>query len=130
MGGGGNNVLLGNAGNDVLVGGSGRDVLIGGDGRDVLVGRGGDDILIGGRTSHDGSQAELLQILGVWASPTMSYNDRVAALRTGPAAVKLDATTVSDDGVRDDLFGGPGLDWFFATAPDVIHGKQANEQVG
>ena len=118
------------AGDDVLIGGSGRDILIGGDGRDVLVGRGGDDILIGGRTSHDGSQAELLQILGVWASPTMSYNDRVAALRTGPAAVKLDATTVSDDGVRDDLFGGPGLDWFFATAPDVIHGKQANEQVG
>jgi Ca2+-binding RTX toxin-like protein len=129
-GGGGNNILLGGPGNDVLIGGPGRDILIGGDGRDKLFGRGGDDILIGGSTSHDGNTAELLQILGVWASPTMSYNDRVAAIRAGTGGVPaLNPTTVSDDGVRDDLFGGSGQDWFFATAPDVIHGKQANEQV-
>jgi uncharacterized protein (TIGR03118 family) len=128
IGGGGNNILLGGPGNDVLVGGPGRDILIGGDGRDVLIGRGNDDILIGGSTTHDGSTAELQQILAIWNGPG-SYNDRVTALRTGASAVKLDSTTVMDDGVRDDLFGGSGLDWFFATAPDKIHGKLPNEQV-
>jgi uncharacterized protein (TIGR03118 family) len=130
VGGGGNNILLGGPGNDVLVGGPGRDLLIGGDGRDVLFGRGGDDILIGGSTSHDGKPAELLQILTAWTAPGVSYNDRVAAIRSGANGVpKLDSTTVTDDGVRDDLFGGPGQDWFIGQLPDVLHGRQANEQI-
>jgi uncharacterized protein (TIGR03118 family) len=130
IGGGGNNILLGNAGNDLLVGGPGRDILIGGDGQDALFGRGGDDILIGGRTSHDAKPDELLQILGVWASPTMSYNDRVSAIRSGTGGVPaLNSTTVFDDGVRDDLFGGQGQDWFIGQLPDVLHGRQPNEQI-
>jgi Ca2+-binding RTX toxin-like protein len=120
-GGGGNNILLGGPGDDVLVGGPGRDILIGGDGRDRLFGRGGDDILVGGRTSHDGSATELLQMLTTWASPTMSYNDRVSAIRS--------STTFFDDGVRDDLFGGAGQDWFVGQPPDVFHGRKANEQI-
>jgi hypothetical protein len=65
----------------------------------------------------------------VWNS-SASYNDRVAAIRAGTGGVpKLDATTVSDDGARDDLFGDQGLDWFFATGRDAIHGKKAAEQV-
>ncbi len=127
--GGGPSIEVGGLGNDVLVGGSGRDLLIGGDGKDVIVGRGGDDILVGGSTAYDANQAQLMQILNAWNGPG-SYNDRVAAIRSGANGVpKLDATTVTDDGVRDDLFGGPGLDWFFATGPDRIHDKIGPEQV-
>jgi uncharacterized protein (TIGR03118 family) len=129
VGGGGNNILIGGPGNDVLVGGSARDILIGGTGHDFLFGGGNDDILIGGTTAYDTNQTALTQILSVWNS-SMSYNDRVAALRAGTGAPALDSTTVTDDGTRDDLFGGPGLDFFFATSPDVIHHKNASEQVG
>jgi uncharacterized protein (TIGR03118 family) len=128
IGGGGNNILIGGPGDDVLVGGPGRDVLIGGDGRDVLIGKQGDDILIGGSTAYDSNQAKLLQILAAWTS-TDPYNTRVANIRAGNGVPKLDATTVFDDGVRDDLFGGFGLNWYFALSPDVIHGKKAVEFV-
>jgi uncharacterized protein (TIGR03118 family) len=129
VGGGGNNILLGNAGDDTLIGGAGRDILIGGDGKDRLFGRGNDDILIGGRTDYDANQQALLQILAAW-NTNDSYANRVAAIRSGANGVpKLDSTTVHDDGVRDDLFGGPGLDWFFATGPDVLHDRLPNEQV-
>ena len=67
------------------------------------------------------------QILAVWTAPD-TYNNRVAALRAGNGAPKLDATTVMDDGAVDHLFGGPGLDWFFAGPTDVLHGKVNSEQ--
>jgi uncharacterized protein (TIGR03118 family) len=130
IGGGGDNILLGNAGNDVLLGGPARDILIGGDGRDLLVGGGNDDILIGGTTAYDANQAQLLQILTAWTSPAESYDDRVTTIRTGAGGVpKLDATTVTDDGVRDDLVGGPGLDWYIGELPDALHGRKPNEQI-
>jgi uncharacterized protein (TIGR03118 family) len=129
IGGGGSNVLLGGIGTDFLLGGRGRDILIGGDGRDVLVGGGGDDLLIGGSTASDGDAAALLQIQGEWTSAD-SYTTRVTKLRTGAGGLpKLDATTVLDDGVRDDLVGASGLDWFFAVGVDAVHGKQSGEQV-
>ena len=59
----------------------------------------------------------------------MSYNDRVAALRAGTGAPALDANSVLDDGHRDRLFGGHGLDWFFAADPDTIYHKISAEQV-
>jgi hypothetical protein len=54
----------------------------------------------------------------------------VAAIRAGTGGVpKLDATTVTDDGARDLLVGGAGLDWFLGvTPPDVFAGKIAAEQ--
>jgi uncharacterized protein (TIGR03118 family) len=130
VGGGGNNILLGNTGNDVLVGGSGRDILIGGDGHDFLFGVGNDDILVGGRTAYDADPASLMKILTAWTAPGVSYNDRVTEIRTGANGVpKLDATTVFDDRVRDDLVGGPGLDWYIGQLPDVLHGRKSNEQI-
>jgi Ca2+-binding RTX toxin-like protein len=130
VGGGGNNVLVGGSGNDVLVGGAGRDVLIGGDGRDFLFGGGNDDILVGGRTAYDSDPAALARILTAWAAPTTGYSDRVAELRAGTNGVPtLDATTVFDDGTRDDLAGGPGLDWYLGALPDVLHGRKPNEQI-
>jgi hypothetical protein len=90
--------------------------------------------LIAGTTAYDTNPTKLTQILTEWTAP-ISYNDRVAALRAGSATVpKLDATsttgaTVFDDGARDDLFGGTGLDWFFAGTNDRVHGKLTSEQV-
>jgi uncharacterized protein (TIGR03118 family) len=128
IGGGGNNVLVGGTGNDQLFGGSGRDVLVGGDGMDRLFGQGNDDILIGGSTSFDADPASLLQILDEWTS-TDSYATRVDKLRNGTGGLpKLDPTTVTDDAVRDLLFGGIGLDWFFTAAPDLVAGKLSAEQ--
>jgi uncharacterized protein (TIGR03118 family) len=129
IGGGGSGILVGNTGNDVLVGGSARDILAGGAGHDFLFGFGDDDILIGGSTAYDSNPAALTQILTAWNSG-MSYNDRVDAIRAGTGGVpKLDATTVTDDGSRDDLFGGPGLDWYFSNEPDRVHGKKGAERV-
>jgi uncharacterized protein (TIGR03118 family) len=129
VGGGGNNILIGGPGNDVLIGGPERDILIGGTGRDILIGGRGDDLLIGGSTAYDTNTTALLQILKEWTSAD-SYTARVAALRTGANGLpKLDSTTVTDDGVRDILVGGPGLDWFFTGPQDRTPGKRSTEQV-
>lgn len=126
--GGGVSIMVGNSGDDRLFGGSGRDLLIGGTGRDDLFGFGNDDILIGGTTAHDANRTALTQISTAW-NGAGSYTDRVTAIRTGANGVpKLDATTVFDDGTRDDLFGGIGLDWFFAAPLDKVHGKGFGEQ--
>lgn len=130
IGGNGDNILVGGTGNDVLIGGHGRDILIGGTGHDFIAGRGGDDILIGGSTIYDNNPTALFQILGVWASPTMSYNDRTAAIAVGTGGVpKLDATTVTANGNHDILVGGSGMDWFFSTPPSRIFGKRPGERV-
>jgi len=129
IGGGGNNVLVGGPGNDKLFGQNGRDLLIGGDGLDHVLGRAGDDLVIGGSTTHDGNTAELLQILDEWTS-TDSYAARVDAVRNGTGGLpKLDNSTVTDDGLRDFLMGGPGLDWFFSGLADLMPGKLSAEQV-
>lgn len=127
-GGSASDVLLGGTGIDLLFGNSGRDVLIGGAGHDGLFGGSGDDILIGGTTSYDNDPASLLMILNVWNSAD-AYATRVANLRNGVGAPKLDATTVSDDGVADLLVGGSGLDWYFAKLPDILLGFTPGEQI-
>jgi Ca2+-binding RTX toxin-like protein len=128
VGGGGSSILLGGTGNDVLVGGAARDILIGGAGMDQLHGGGGDDIVIGGSTTHDGNQADLLKILAEWNAAD-SFNNRVAAIRAGTGGVpKLDATTVMDDGVRDDLWGDVGHTWFWTKPPDVVHDFKTGDQ--
>jgi hypothetical protein len=43
--------------------------------------------------------------------------------------LKIGGIAVSDDGVRDDLFGGSGLDWFVGELLDVFHGRQPNEKI-
>jgi uncharacterized protein (TIGR03118 family) len=128
IGGGGNDILLGGTGNDVLAGGGGRNVLIGGLDQDALFAGTGGDIEISGTTAYDNNATALNQILAVWASAD-SYTNRVAALRAGVVAPKLDATTVTDDGVRDRFFGGPGLDWFFGALPDVLIGRVPAENI-
>ena len=120
FGGSGANILLGGPGNDMLISGLGRNILIGGTGHDTLVGGASDDILIGGSTAHDADPAALLQILGEWNS-TDSFSTRVSKLQNGIGSLPiLNDSTVTDDNVRDLLFGGPGHDWLFDGAHDIL----------
>jgi len=119
LGGSGNDVLLGGPGNDVLFGGLGHDILIGGLGRDVLLGGCSQDLLIGGTTAYDTQDSALHAIASQWNSHT-SYAKRIRNLRTGNQVPQLNSTTVHDDGERDELRGGGGLDWFFGGIDDVL----------
>lgn len=114
----GDDVLLGGAGDDTLDAGAGRNLLIGGLGADHLSGGVGDDILIGGSTAHDGSDAALLSLLAEWQT-NQTYLVRVGHLQNGGGlngSYLLTPQTVADDGVKDDLFGGAGTDWFWGKA--------------
>lgn len=128
-GGGGHNVLLGGSGDDLLTGGNDRDLLIGGTGSDRLVGSAADDILIAGSTDYDASDAALAAILAEWTRTDRTYDERYdRLLSTGVGAggaIKLDATTVHDDGVQDVLTGGAGLDWFLAN----LNGGGVNDKI-
>jgi Ca2+-binding RTX toxin-like protein len=140
--GGGSSVLIGGAGNDVLIGGSGRAVLIGGAGSDQLIGGAGEDLLIGGTTAFDANEAALAAILAEWSSGR-DYATRVANLSGTGSGPRLNGdtlltasgpgATVFDDGDRDVLSGGTGLDWFFAHLgrrdTDDIAGLQGGEIV-
>ena len=113
-----NNVLVGGGGSDRLLGGLGRDILIGGAGKATLQAGSGDDILIGGTTAYDNNAAALAAILAEWASAD-DYATRIGRL-TGSmsgglnGAYFLNASTVHGNGLADYLYGGPGMDWYFA----------------
>lgn len=139
FGGLGNDYLQGGWASDVLIGGDGNDVLEGGpDGFDILIGglgadfvRGHDegtytnygangDIMIGGSTVYDNGLTQLYGILAEWTSAT-PFGDRVQNIRTrvsntvtGVNNIKLDSTTVFNDGEIDQLYGAVarGDDWF------------------
>jgi Ca2+-binding RTX toxin-like protein len=136
-GNGGDDILLGEAGDDFLDGNGGRDLLIGGTGADVIHGQSDDDILIAGFTDHDDNQAALNAIRAEWTS-CRSYAQRVDNLRNGGCgvngSVRLNDTTVHDDGVRDVLEGDQGNDWFLYNADgdqeatrDVVADLHRNE---
>src|SRR5262249_34472795 len=108
--------------------GKARDLLIGGEDSDHLNGQQDDDILIGGSTSFDSNTAALLQIFAELNSSD-SFSVRVDKLRNGMGGPKLDGTTLIDDGTRDMLQGGPGMDWFLIGADDKITGKHKEDQV-
>jgi ELWxxDGT repeat protein len=112
----GNDVLIGGAGNDQLFGGRGRDLLIGGAGRDLLSGEADDDILIGGTTAYDDDAENLDAIMAEWTSAG-SF-----AARTSALSGLLNSGTAFSDGVRDQLGGGSGRDWFldFALADSIL----------
>ena len=141
----GNDVLLGDEGNDFLIGWSGRDILYGGEGGDSLQGRASDDILIAGViTPPDDDTVRDLLIGGIreeWLS-THSRETRVANILdlTGKSDDRLNTNfligadrsgqNVFDDGVLDDLIGGPGsssFDLFFARAGSDLFDRDTNE---
>jgi Ca2+-binding RTX toxin-like protein len=124
-------ILIGMAGNDTLVGGSQRDLLFGGTGADVLLGGSGDDLLIAGATAHDTNRAALLQLLAEWTS-TRTFAQRTANIwgngsgirSNGNVYLNNDPTddvtdTVFADSDIDELTGGLGQDWFFASESEL-----------
>jgi hypothetical protein len=119
------NVLVGGSGSDRLLGGQGRDILIGGSGPSTLNAGSGGDILIGGTTSFDNNAAALAAVLAEWSRTDADYATRKAHLMgtmTGGLNHNSDSTifyylnpsTVQNDGMVNNLYGGAGQDWFFA----------------
>jgi hypothetical protein len=126
-GGGGLSVLLGGNGDDTLIGGSGRSILIGGAGSDKLNGGSGDDLLIGDATIFDdpancGNNPQLCLLESAWGDPTKSYSARVLAVDA------ILAGNVFNDGAADVIQGASGMDLFYMSLGDVIHGN-TNGQV-
>jgi uncharacterized delta-60 repeat protein len=129
-----NNILLGGAGNDTLTAGSGRDILISGPGADVLHAGGGGDILIGGTTDWDANLTALAALRAEWGRTDLAYQDRINHLDGTVAgglngSYLLNAQTAHDDGAKDQLDGGGGIDWFFAGASDGLGGRKRGEVV-
>jgi Ca2+-binding RTX toxin-like protein len=123
------NILIGGNGVDTIAGGSGRSILIGGRGNDVVKGGSADDIVIGGFTDYDTSSdahdQAILAILAEWQSSD-PYLTRIAKIKAGVGGAKLVfGTTVHDDGNASTLTGGPGTDWFFKGAHDIITDRNA-----
>jgi Ca2+-binding RTX toxin-like protein len=124
------NVLVGGSGADTLIGGQGRDILIGGSGPSTLKAGSGGDILIGGTTNYDGNSLTLETILAEWTSG-FDYATRIAHLMSGGGLnfQLLNSSTVHADGQVNDLYGGPGMDWYFAGMMDVLFNKTSGEVV-
>jgi hypothetical protein len=129
-----NNVLVGGGGADRLIGGQGRDILIGGAGQATLQAGGGGDILVGGTTAFDNNSAALAAILAEWSRTDIDYVTRIAHLTGGLGGGLngnefLNANTVSTNNLADSLYGGAGMDWFFAGMLDVITNNASGEMV-
>jgi hypothetical protein len=108
-------VLVGGSGSNYLYGGSARNLLIAGRGYGSLTAGSAGDILIGGFTKYDSNITALAYIMAEWDSSD-SYSTRVSKISKGGGlngAYVLNSTTVSQN-TSDDLYGGTGLDWFFA----------------
>jgi hypothetical protein len=132
--GNGESLLLGGLGDDELTSGNGKDVLIGGLGADLLSAGNGDDLLIAGATDYDANspanRAALCEIVDEWSSGSGGYVGRAAHLTAGVGpggAIQLNASTITNDSVIDQLTGGNGRDWFLRGIQDIINGKAGNE---
>jgi Ca2+-binding RTX toxin-like protein len=129
-----NNVLVGGGGTDRLIGGQGRDILIGGAGKATIQAGAGDDILIGGTTAYDNNAAALAAILAEWSRSDIDYATRIAHLTgsmTGGlnGSNFLNSSTVHNNGQANNLYGGPGMDWFLAGMMDALFNKTTGEVV-
>src|SRR5262249_52463746 len=129
-----NNVLVGGGGADRLMGGQGRDILIGGaggsTGSTLQAGSGSNPllsgaILIGGTTAYDNNAVALAALLAEWSRPDIDYTTRMDHLlgtmtggMNGPyfliPRTPTSSGTVYDNGMIDKLYGGGGMDWYFA----------------
>jgi hypothetical protein len=128
-------VLVGGSGSELL-GGSARNLLIAGTGTGQLYAGSAGDILIGGYTSYDSNTTALAYIMAEWDSSD-SYSTRVRKISRGGGlnlSYDLNGATVFDNSVTDYLYGGAGLDWFFAHTKgrnnvDKIYNRTSGETV-
>jgi hypothetical protein len=74
----------------------------------------------------------LRAIMAEWTRTDIAYAARVDHIRNGGGLngpVRFDATAVIDDGVKDSLSGGGGMDWFFAGVTDRVTDRRSPEIV-
>lgn len=122
----GNDILVGRGGKDTIYGENGNDILIGGLGADLLDGGTGDDLLIGGATSSDADPqaAALSKIMAEWTSNDSYANRRKYILGQLPNGLNngfiLSSSIAPDDLAVDQLTGGSGTDWFWASISDLV----------
>jgi Ca2+-binding RTX toxin-like protein len=131
LGGGGNDLLIGDSSANILRGRGGRDVVIGGWGADMLYGDDGQDLLISGATDHDTNDLALFAVLSEWSRGDQTYAQRIENLTDGGGLngdYRLDWTTVHEDSVADTLRGGSALDWFFVSNEDSMPDLSGLEQ--
>jgi Ca2+-binding RTX toxin-like protein len=134
------NVLVGGAGSDTLMGGLGPDILIGGSGPSTVRAGSGGDILIGGTTDFDNNAAALAALLAEWSRTDANFSTRMAHLMgtmnaglnhsmDGSPFYFLNPNTVHADSSVNLLYGGPGMDWFFAGIMDLVLNKPSGDVV-
>jgi len=110
--------------------------LIGGAGQATLQAGSGGDILIGGTTPYDNNAAALAAILAEWGSSD-DYATRIARLTgsTGGQNVIngtyffLNASAINSHSLADNLYGGAGMDWYFAGMTAVLRNETPDEMV-
>jgi len=114
---GGNDTIIGSDtsvdGDDTLYGGAGDDVLYGGPGSDILYGEEGSDLLWGGRIQYASPAANWDDVINEWTTAE-AYADRIDDILNDTFLNPTSGTTLIDDGVIDQLWGGTGLDWFLS----------------
>jgi len=98
--------------------GSGNDLLIAGLTAAHLIGGVGNDILIGGTTDYDYNPTAIAAIEAKLTNATNATFDTVVSdLETGANGLPaLNANTVHDNGLTNELTAGANLDWFFASS--------------
>jgi hypothetical protein len=110
--------------------------LIGGAGQATLQAGSGGDILIGGTTAYDNNAAALAAILAEWTSSD-DYATRMARLTGSTGGMNiingtyyfLNDSPLKGNNLADNLYGGAGLDWYFAAMADVLVNKTSGEVV-
>src|SRR5262249_34093462 len=123
--------LVGGSGNDTLSGGSARNLLIGGAGADTLYAASAGDLLIACSTNHDSNRTALAFLMAEWNRTDADYLTRVKRLGGSLSgglngSYLLNGTTIFDDNTIDVLYGGAGVDWFFAH----LKGKNKDKVIG
>lgn len=113
----GHDMLVGGDGDDVLRGGNGHDILFGGAGADYLSGERGNDLLLAGTSNYDTHLSSLQAIQGEWTARSR-FSTKVTNVTTGGGSlagtgIKLDSTTVQDDGDVDRAFDRSGRNLLF-----------------
>jgi hypothetical protein len=124
----GNDLIVGDANANVLRGGTGRNIIIGGGGGDQIFGGGGDNLLIGGSTDYVGASGltALEAIMNEFEQP-YAFSTRVTNIKKGIGTLAgtgyhLNSSNVHADLLTDQIWGGGGLNWFFAASPSELDG--------
>ena len=121
-GGGGANTLRGGTGNDLLYGGAGADTLDGGAGADVLFGGAGADVLDGG----DG--ADWVRFVGAATGVTLNLVAGTGTSGDAAGDTYLNIENVSGSGLGDDLTGSNFDNKIFGEGgDDTISGRSGQD---